>query len=95
MVRTSIPTRPSVKSGQVLSIGKPVTVVCSVRKEEITVNIEGRKFTSYKGGFDRLSNPDFFKVPNTKALYVGANWCRVAISKMILTPISGQGKKLY
>jgi len=85
----------SIKSGQVLSVGKPVTVVCSVRKEEILVSIEGRRFTSYKGGFDHLSNPDYFKVPNTKSLFVGANWSRVAVSKMILTPISGQGKKLY
>lgn len=84
-----------VKTSQVLKTHKPSSVVCSVRKDGTTVMVDGKKLIVYKGSVDHLSNADFLRMPNPRTLWLGANWCAFSVSKLVLTPVSGQGKKLY
>jgi hypothetical protein len=85
----------TVKGGLVMALNRPVTIVCSVRKDGVTVSVDEKKLISYKGNLDRLSNASCLKVPNPRALFVGSNFCGYAISKLSLKPVSGQGKKLF
>jgi len=78
--------------GRLLTNNKPATILCSVRKDEIAVSLDGKKLLSFKGGNERLSSHPDFPMPNRKALYVGSGIASYAISKISLLPVSGQGK---
>ena len=78
--------------GRVLTNDKPSTVLCSVRKEGVSVTIDGKKITSFKGSFNRLSNSDVLGMPNPRAMFLGCNDGRCTFSRATLTPVSGQGK---
>jgi len=80
--------------GQVLTNAKKSTIVCTVRKDGVTMTADGKKITDYKGSFDRLANLSNLTMPNAKTLYVVAYDSVYAITKYTLTPISGQGKNL-
>jgi hypothetical protein len=78
--------------GKLLTNDKPYNVLCSVRKDGVSVSVDGKKITSFKGSSDHLSNSDVLPIPNRRALYVGCNDGRCTFSKVILTTVSGQGK---
>jgi hypothetical protein len=80
--------------GSVLAANKPSTVVCSVRKEGVTVTIDDRKIVDWKGPFSRLKNFPEFQVPNPRALCIGSYGAVCVFTKVALTPVSGQGKRL-
>jgi hypothetical protein len=80
--------------GQVLTNGKISTLVCTVRKDGVTMTADGKKITDYKGSFDRLGNLGNLTMPNTKTLYVVAYDSVYVITKYTLTPVSGPGKNL-
>jgi len=80
--------------GQVLTNGKVSTLVCTVRKDGVTMTADGKKITEYKGSFDRLGNLGNLTMPNAKSLYVVSYDSVYVITKYTLTPVSGQGKPL-
>jgi hypothetical protein len=80
--------------GRILNIGQTTTIVCSVRNDGVVVTIDGKKTISYKGNFNRLSMPSWFKLSNPRSLWIGSNFCRYSVSKLTLVTVSGQGKKL-
>ena len=78
--------------GKRFTNGKPSTVVVAVRKDGITVTVDGKKVTAFKGATTRLSIAPLLAVPNRRALFVGATDSRYVFSKLQLTPVTGQGK---
>ena len=78
--------------GKIFTNDRPCTIVCAVRKDSITVTIDGRKVTSFKGGMTRISNDPLLAMPNRRALWIGATDCRFVISKIQLKPLSTPGK---
>jgi len=80
--------------GQVLINGRQSTIVCSVRKEGVTMTVDGKKITDYKGAYERLGNLENLTMPNPKSLYVVSYDCIYTITKYVLTPVSGPGKNL-
>jgi len=86
------PENENLYRGKLLTNDKPALVVCAVRKDGVTLTVDGKKITAFKGSFDRLSNADVLTMPNPRVLYLGCNEGRCAFSKATLTPISGQGK---
>jgi hypothetical protein len=78
--------------GKLLTNLKPSTIVCSVRKTEVTVTVDGKRILAYKGGYDRLTNMVELSIPNKRALFIGSAQCRYSITRISLTPITGQGK---
>jgi hypothetical protein len=82
----------AVSRGKILTNDKPSTIVCAVRKDGVSVTIDGQKVVSFKGNFDRLSNADLLRMPNPRALYLGCNDGLCTFSKATLTVVSGQGK---
>ena len=78
--------------GKMFSTDRPATIVCSVRKDGITVTFDGRKLTSFKGSPSRITNADVLAMPNRRALWIGSTDCRFVISRMQLKPVSVPGK---
>jgi hypothetical protein len=80
--------------GRLLPVDKPKSVVCAIRKDGVTVTVDGKKAVTWKGEAKRLSVFSSWQVPNKDILFLGSSGVRFQISRMILTPISGQGKRL-
>ena len=79
-------------AGKHLVVKAPITIVCGIRKDGITVSIDGKKVVTYKGDNSHLTNAPTLTMPNRRALYVAAHDSAFTISKLALTPISGSGK---
>lgn len=81
------------KKGPVFKNGVPSDVLCTVKRESISVNVDGTSLVEYKGSLDRLSLGDFWKTPNQQALFLGAqNRTVYHISRMELTDLSKMKK---
>jgi hypothetical protein len=81
--------------GRLLELDKTTKITCTVRKHEITLVVGERKIFTYTGDSDKLSlNADWEAPLKNKALLsLGAlNGSRFHITRLELTPISGQGK---
>jgi hypothetical protein len=82
-------------AGTMFTNDKSSTVLCSVRKSGITVTFDGKAIIRWQGNRASLAAVDFFHFPRSpKQLYLGCCKSRWVISKLQLTPVTGQGKKL-
>ena len=52
--------------------GRPSQIVCTVRKEGVTVLCDGEKVISWQGKPERLSLSEYWKTPHDNALLLGA-----------------------
>jgi serine/threonine protein kinase len=80
--------------GPFLIQGKPSTVVVSIRKSTLTLTIDGRTIFSWKGDPSRISGDSGIKVPNRDAMVIGCYDSQFLVSRILVTPVSGQGRKL-
>jgi hypothetical protein len=80
--------------GPVLASGRASTIVCTVRKGEVTVQVDGKTVIAWKGDPSRLSLADYWRTPNSQALFLGAYDCSYKIHRLLLTPLSGQSRRL-
>jgi hypothetical protein len=74
--------------------GKPMTLECSVRKTGVTVTLDGRRIINWKGKPSQLSLFNGWKLPLLDSMMIGTWNSTFHASQMLLTPVSGQGKKL-
>jgi len=75
------------------SKGKPSTLLISIRKTGVWVSIDSRIVLSYEGDISAAGPDTSWNPPNAKCLMLGS-WGGWIISKMVLVPVSGQGKPL-
>jgi hypothetical protein len=85
---------PSVVRGLHAQGNQPHTVVYSVRKGRISATVDGKKLLSWEGESRRLSPNPVWKVPDGRAMSLGSWGVELSVTKLILTPVTGQGKKL-
>jgi hypothetical protein len=78
----------------VLKTNRPSIIICSVRKDGVTVAVDGRKLIEWKGDSSRLSVYKDLAVPNPKALFISTWDTRFVFTKLIVTPVFGEGQKL-
>ena len=78
----------------VLVKGRPSQIVCTVRKDSVTVTCDGHELIRWQGDSRRLSLSDYWKTPTDSALFLGAYNCRYRFSRVTLVPLSGEGTKL-
>lgn len=79
------------RKGRTFTNGKSCSIECTIRKQGIAVNCDGKNVIYWKGNFSRLSlkkNP--WAVPDKKSLFIGAWDSIFRISKMKLTPIESK-----
>lgn len=75
------------------TVGKPANLVVSVRRTGVTVTVDGRAVLRYEGDVAQ-AQPDRAWTPrDSKAILVGT-WAGWIFRKMVVVPITGQGKKL-
>jgi hypothetical protein len=80
-------------NGSYTSKGKPSTLLISVRKMGVWVSIDNKVVLSYEGDISAAGPDSSWNPPNAKCLMLGS-WGGWIISKMVLIPVSGQGKPL-
>ena len=80
-------------AGEAFSKTAPSTAVCSVRRTGVVVTVDKRKIVEYRGDCRKLPMDPDWKVPDVKALAIGSN-SPYHVSKIVLTPVSGQGRRL-
>ncbi len=80
--------------GKLLRNGTPAAIVCSVRRDGLTLTVDGRKVIAWKGDYARLSNIPEWKVPDPKALYLGCCDSKFVVLRAVVAPLSGPGQKL-
>ncbi|HLY09598.1 MAG TPA: protein kinase [Planctomycetota bacterium] len=80
--------------GPFLLLGRPSTVVASVRKSMFTLTIDGRVIFSWKGDPSRIAEQTALSVPVKDIPVAGSYDSSFLISQMSLTPVSGTGTPL-
>jgi hypothetical protein len=81
-------------SGPVFTNGIETTLEFRVRKVGVTVLAGGKPIIDWRGNFNRLSLPDGWKVKSPNALFLAAWGSRYHFIRIVLVPVSGQGRKL-
>jgi hypothetical protein len=77
-----------------LKKNRPSQIVCTVRKNSVTVNVDGQEIIHWQGEPSRLGLSDYWNTPTPNALFLGAYDCRYRFTRVTLSPISGTGKNL-
>jgi len=79
--------------GSLLTNGKPSTVVCSIRKTGVAVQVDGKRIVHWKGDIRRTSLVSGNKGSRSDTLLIGGrSWFRII--QMDLVPVSQAGKLL-
>jgi len=92
---TTVEKSPVTVIEKFVTTNKPSTFVLAVRKTGVTLTIDGKSVLSWQGNTNRLGLAPMWRAKDPKApLFVGAYGSRYHYSKIQLTAITGQGKKL-
>jgi hypothetical protein len=80
--------------GRVFYVGKRVQMEAQVRKTGFKITADGKTIFSYAGDYKNLDMSGGWSMPDTKLLWLGLWKGEVAFERLVLIPVSGQGKKL-
>lgn len=72
---------------------KPSVLICSVRRTGAWVTVDGKVVLSWEGDVGTAIAVPAWRPPNPKAISLGS-WGSWIISRMMLIPVTGQGKPL-
>ena len=80
--------------GMKIKPGTSASILCSVRKGRVKVQINGVPVIDWGADYDKVYLQENWGVPNKRAIFVGA-WNTVfAVDQIILVPITGSLQKL-
>ena len=71
-----------------------ITVVYRVRRDGVTVIAAGKKIIEWKGEPERLSFDNVFEFPDKRTIGLYSNSTTYRVSRMELTPVTGEGERL-
>lgn len=74
------------RGAPVLSSDKPNTIRCSVRKDRVTVSVDGKPLLDWKADYSRVSIRNVWAVRDKKAIFIGCYNTAYRITKMTLQP---------
>jgi predicted esterase len=77
----------STRDGAVFSADKASTILCSVRKDRVTVTVDGKVVLDWKADFARLTLRPAWATRDAKLLFLGSNKCVYRITKWSLHPV--------
>ena len=80
--------------GGQMSDGKPHTILCKIRRNQVEVAIDGRQLVDWKADYLRVGVCDLCALADRTSLFLGAWESVYWISEMVLTPVSGGGRPL-
>jgi hypothetical protein len=84
----------TVTMGKFLETGRPTSILISVRKAQFTASVNGKKMVIWKGDYKRLGFDGGWTTPNSSAMILGSWGTEFALTKAVLIPVTGQGKRL-
>lgn len=84
----------TVTKGKFLETGKPAALLINVRKALLTVSVNGRKMIVWKGDYKRLGFDGGWSTPNSSAMILGSWSTEFQLTKAVVTPVTGQGRRL-
>jgi len=79
--------------GPLLAKNRLSAIVCTVRKDRVTVTCDGRPVIDWRGEPGRLSLSNYWNTPHAEHLFLGAYDCRYRFHRVSLTPITLETKK--
>lgn len=79
---------------RILTDDKPRTLLWSVRKNRVTLSVNGTTFIDWKADYRRITGNSGWTVPSKKSLMLGSWITTYHFNQAWLSPISGQGQKL-
>jgi hypothetical protein len=85
---------PSTMTGPVFMKNRSSQVICSIRKNGVTVQVDGRIALQWTGEAKQLSLSEYWETPHKESLFLGTYDCRYRVSKLALVTHSGTGKPL-
>lgn len=80
------------RNDRVFTDEKPRTIQISVRRESLTVSVEGKTLINWRADYKRVKPVN--AAENPSALYLGDWESSFAFTQLQVIPVSGQGKKL-
>jgi hypothetical protein len=90
----NVATGPTTVRERLFVRDRPSEIICTVRKDSVSVTVDGRNVIEWEGDAGRLSLSDYWSTPTENALFVGAYDCSYRFRRIGLTPISGEGRLL-
>lgn len=84
----------AVHQGKSLAVGKPNTVLCSVRRERLTVKVNDKLILDWPADYARCKLEQVWSTPNPKALVLAGFNSIFRFTKVSLVPVTGEGKSL-
>lgn len=90
----NVDTGPTTVRRKLFQQGRASQVVCTVRKDSVTVVVDGVEIIRWQGDPSALSLSDYWSTPTDNALFIGAYDSPYRITRLGLTPITGEGRFL-
>ncbi|TWT92560.1 hypothetical protein [Neorhodopirellula pilleata] len=78
-------------TGSLFRQGQLSQVIVTVRKNRVSVLVDGRTIVNWQGKADQLSLSDYWATPNPSALLVGAYDCSFRFHRITLEPLENRG----
>lgn len=80
--------------GNILQQNRLSQLIITVKKQSVTVAVDGRTIVAWKGTPDQFSLSDYWKTPDATAMFVGTYDCRYRFHRITMQTLSGTGQKL-
>jgi hypothetical protein len=82
--------------GRVFPDNQPATLLVAVRKKDLTVTLNDKKILTYawKGDEKRQAFQEGWEIQNKRAMILGTHGSSFLVTRMLLTPVTGAGRKL-
>lgn len=90
----NVDTGPTTVRRKLFQKGRPAQVVCTVRRDSIKVVVDGVELIDWEGDPAALGLSDYWSTPTDNALFIGAYDSSYRITRVGLTPLSGEGRVL-
>ena len=80
--------------GRQLQNNKPATFEFKVRKNGVTALVDGKTLIRWSGDYGKLKISWRWPMPDRRLLFLGHDKGATSYSKIVLTPVSGSGRRL-
>ena len=81
-------------NGRVLVVGRPNTIICSVRKNRLSVKVNGKLILDWLADYTRCRLEPYWATPDPRALVLAEFNSTFRFTKVSLIPVTGDGQRL-
>jgi len=81
-------------NGRVLVAGRPNTIICSVRKNRLSVKVNGKLILDWTADYTRCRLEPYWATPDPRALVLAEFNSQFRFTKLSLVPVTGDGQRL-